>query len=90
MYMFCVGDRYGGSSVSSVSSHHHHHYPGVGQNHHHSSFLQHHNSDPQQCLPTVATALQQMHADKIGELNQLSQDLLREIECPSASKFTEN
>ncbi|XP_059487580.1 transcription factor GATA-4-like isoform X2 [Neocloeon triangulifer] len=55
---------YGGSSVSSVSSHHHH-YP--QNHHHHTPFLQHHNADsPQQCLPTVATALQQMHADKIG------------------------
>jgi hypothetical protein len=65
------------------SHHHHHHYPGVGQNHHHSSFLQHHNTDAQQCLPTVATALQQMHADKMGEWENKS-------DCNHTNIFTQN
>ncbi|CAB3388002.1 Hypothetical predicted protein [Cloeon dipterum] len=53
---------FGGSSVNSVSSHHHHHYP---QNHHHASFLPQHNAESSQ---QVASALQQIHIDKIGEL----------------------
>ncbi|XP_065351506.1 transcription factor GATA-4-like isoform X2 [Cloeon dipterum] len=50
---------FGGSSVNSVSSHHHH-YP---QNHHHASFLPQHNAESSQ---QVASALQQIHIDKIG------------------------